>query len=288
MHTTNHRTPISLLLCAVAALVSCSSGAGVGNVTFTTWGEEYIEAGIPASEFEDGWSVKYSTFLIVLGGVKVADGAGVVGGEMSGTKLFNHVAPQPKAVFEASGLAAQPWPKVSYQLVPASSATALGAGATESDKAAMVAGGLGLYVEGKATKGAESRSFKWGFAAKTLFDACKGEVSGKEVDGANVTNGGTDSIELTIHGDHLFYDDLQSPSAKLRFQNLADADADKNGEITLAELEATKLARLPKENGPYGTGSAADIVDLKAYVTALTRTVGHFRGEGECLTRPIP
>ena len=55
--------------------------------------------------------------------------------------------------------------------------------------------------------------------------------------------------------------------------------------MTLAELSAVKLARLPKENGPYGTGSAADVTDLGAFVTGLTRTVGHFRGEGECISR---
>jgi hypothetical protein len=50
----------------------------------------------------------------------------------------------------------------------------------------------------------------------------------------------------------------------------------------MEELTRVKLAAIPRENGPYGTGSAAGINDLGAFVTALSRTVGHFRGEGEC------
>ncbi len=168
--------------------------------------------------------------MIVLGNVKVAEG-GNVGAEMKTTKVFNHVVAKPKAVVELTKLAAQPWTSVSYQISPATPATELGEGATEADKALLVAGGYSIYVEGKATKGAETKSFKWGFTTKTLFERCKGDSSGKEVDGVVVTSGGTDAVELTIHGDHFFYDDLQSPEAKLRFQNPADADADKNGEV---------------------------------------------------------
>lgn len=280
--------PVAVSLVASSfVLAACSSdgtSSGKGSVAFTTWGEEYIEQGIPAAEFEDGWAVKFDKFLVVLANVKVSDGT-ATGGTLAGSKLFNHVVAKPKAVVTLEGLDAKPWTEVSYEIQPASASTELGEGATEADKAAMVGGGYAIYIEGKATKDAESKSFKWGFATHTLLDKCKGEVSGKEVDGVVVTNGGTDAVELTIHGDHFFYDDLQSPEAKLRFQNLADADADKNGEITLAELRAAKLARLPKENGPYGTGTQSDILDLGAYEAALGRTVGHFRGEGECLSR---
>ncbi len=274
------------LLVASLAVVACSSSdaSGSGKVAFTTWGEEFIEEGIPATVFADGWSVKYDRFLVILGNVKVADGA-TVAAEMATPRLFNHVVPKPKAVVDFPSIGAKPWPNVSYVIGPAANAD-LGTGATEADKTFMTTNGYGLYVEGKATKGAETKAFKWGFSVKTLFDSCKGDVSGKEVDGVVVTNGGTDSVELTIHGDHLFYDDLQSPEAKVRFQNIADADADKNGEVTLAELEAVKLARLPAANGGYGTGSDSKVVDLRAFVTELSRTVGHYRGEGECFAKP--
>ena len=148
----------------------------------------------------------------------------------------------------------------------------------------MIQGGYSLYVEATATKGAVSKSYKWGFQTATLFDRCKAaNVDGKDgVDGVVVKNGITDTVELTIHGDHLYYDDLQSIDAKVRFDNIAAADVNMDGDITLEELATVKLAAIPKGSGPYGTGSAAGINDLRQFVEALSRTVGHFRGEGEC------
>lgn len=81
--------------------------------------------------------------------------------------------------------------------------------------------------------------------------------------------------------DHLFYDRLQSspdPSVvtSLRFDALAAADANADGEVTLEELNATPIdVRL---YDPSGLGAAT----YGAFVTQLARTVGHFRGEGEC------
>src|SRR5690606_6169038 len=59
------------ILCATAValsamLLGCGDDAGEGSVSVSVWGEEYIEVGIPAGEFEDGWSVKYDRFLIAL------------------------------------------------------------------------------------------------------------------------------------------------------------------------------------------------------------------------------
>ena len=49
-----------------------------------------------------------------------------------------------------------------------------------------------------------------------------------------------------------------------------------DGEITLQELDAARLdVRLYDPSG-------LDAPTLGAFVTSLTRTVGHFRGEGEC------
>jgi hypothetical protein len=54
--------------------------------------------------------------------------------------------------------------------------------------------------------------------------------------------------------------------------------------VTLDELRAIKLSDITV--GTYGTGSA-DINDLGAFVEALSQTLGHFRGEGECRSRSI-
>ncbi len=141
-------------------------------------------------------------------------------------------------------------------------------------------------MDAVATKGGVTKKYTWGFKTATSYRQCKARVGGKEVEGLVVTNGGTDNPQITIHGDHLYYDDLQDPDSKVRFDNIAAADGDNDGIITLEELSRVELAKIPKEKGPYGTGSARGINDLEAFHTALSRTVGHWRGEGECFSSP--
>ncbi len=103
-----------------------------------------------------------------------------------------------------------------------------------------------------------------------------------------MTNGGTDEVQLTIHGDHLFYDDLQASNAKVRFTALSKADANGDSKLTLDELAAVRLTMIAAEDGTFGTGAAANVNTLRDFVTDLTRTVGHFRGEGECFAKDPP
>ncbi|MFO0678292.1 MAG: hypothetical protein U0169_17275 [Polyangiaceae bacterium] len=278
----------ALALVAFPALVACSSSGssgGKGTASFATFGEEYIEDRLPADVFADGWSVKYERFLVVIGEVKVADAKGTVGGEQKTPKLFDMKKPAgDKPVVSFPDLEAKAWEKVSYAIVPATSAVELGS-ATEDDKTLMVQGGYSLYVQGTATKDATTKTFTWGFKTNTLYDDCEATEDGKTTKGIVVTSGGTANVQLTIHGDHLYYDDLQSKDAKVRFDNIAAADANSDGNVTEEELAAVKLIDLKPANGPYGTGSAAGINDLRTYVEALSRTVGHFQGEGECFAK---
>jgi hypothetical protein len=128
-----------------------------------------------------------------------------------------------------------------------------------------------------------AKTFKWGFSEPTLLDECEGERDGKLTPGVVVTEGGTDAVELTIHGDHFFYDDLQSADAKVRGDAIFNADANMDGAVDLAELDAVALTTLPA--GQYGTGGASDVNDLGAFVRFLSRTLGHYRGEGECFVK---
>ncbi len=276
---------LALVTSSALALAACSSSdsSGSGTASFVTWGEEYIEQEIPAAEVEDGWTIKYSKFLVTIHDVTVADDAGGQPAKQAGSKLIDHTKAGRKAVATFAGIPAKAWNRVSYRIGPVAADSQL-EGASEADKALMVQGGFSVYVEATATKGAVTKTYKWGFKTNTVYDRCKGELSGKETDGVVVTNGGTDSVELTIHGDHFYYDDLQAKEAKVRFDNIAGADdaGNKDGVITLEELAAVKLAAIPKDKEPYGTGSAAGVNDLRAFVEALSRTVGHFRGEGEC------
>ncbi|MBN1207230.1 MAG: hypothetical protein JXB05_20260 [Myxococcaceae bacterium] len=266
-------------LMAVAFLGITACGGGTGDVVFTTYGGDFIEKELPASAFEDGWSVKYTKFLVTLGELKVTDGKGAVAAQSTGAKVHDVHRAGPVEVERFTGLEAKDWGEVSYAIAPASAATA--GNATAEDLERMRTGGYAVYVEGTGTKGTETKQFAWGFAQDTLYEHCESPDLGE---GVTVPSGGEEVVQLTLHGDHLFFDDLQSPEAKLRFDALAQADgfgfAGPDGVVTLQELELVDLTTLPRDT--YGTGGAPNVSNLRDFVSALVRRVGHFRGEGEC------
>jgi hypothetical protein len=277
--------------CASIGLSSlaCSSAdptgsGGEGTVTFTTWGEEFIEGEIPPASgddagFVDGWTLRYDKFLVNFQNIVIADMRGATAASMSESKLFDNVRPNPKAIVEFENVEAKAWDRVSYEIAPVTAESELVGGVPQADKDMMIAGAYSLYTSGTASKGDVEKRFAWGFALGTRYDECRSEQGGREEDGIVVTNNGSMEVELTTHGDHLFYDRLQSSptiETSLRFDALAAADTNDDGEVTLEELTAKTLdVRL---YDPSGLGAA----NHGTFVAALARTVGHFRGEGEC------
>jgi hypothetical protein len=278
--------PAMFALAAIACGSSDPAGSGgEGTLAFTTWGEEYIEVEIPpdpgdGSGFVDGWTLHYDKFLVNFRNIVVASSRGETAATLDGSMLFDNALGGVKPIVEWT-VPAQAWDRVSYEIAPVDAASTPAGGATEADRALMSAGGYSLYVAGTASKDQVEKRFGWGFAIGTRYVECQSEQGGSEQSGVVVTNNTRLEVQLTTHGDHLFYDRLQaSPNpavlTSLRFDALAAADVDADGEVTLAELEARTLdVRL---YDPSGLGA----VNFGQFVTSLARTVGHFRGEGEC------
>ncbi len=280
-----------------AAAMGCSGdptgSGGEGSVSFTTWGEEYIEDEIPPdrgdqSGFVDGWTVKYEHFLVNFTAITIADGAGAVAATMPGEKLFDNHVPDPKAIVDFEGLPAKAYTNVSYQLAPVTAAGDVGPGVDDDLRQLMIDEGYSLYVQATASRADETKHFAWGFPITTGYERCHSAQGGRDELGLVVTNNSTLEVELTTHGDHLFYDRLEASTdpeilTSLRFDAIAAADADDDGEVTLEELDAVSLAGLV---GTYDR-SGFSARTLGEFVTELARTVGHFRGEGECDSRKL-
>jgi hypothetical protein len=292
LRTAFARRSFALMFATAACGSSDPTGSGgEGSLSFTTWGEEYIEDAIPVdpgdgSGFVDGWTVSYDKFLVNFQNIVVADARGDMAASMQRSTLFDNTLPGVKSIALFDAVPAKAWDRVSYEIAPVTASTELADDVPEADQQLMLAGGYSLYVSGTATKADLQKSFAWGFAIGTRYDECHSEQDGRDEAGIVVTNNASLEVQLTTHGDHLFYDRLQaSPDpavmTSLRFDALAAADADVDGAVTLAELEAKPLdVRL---YNPSGLGA----VNFGAFVTSLARTVGHFRGEGECTVRGL-
>jgi len=282
------------ILFASLSLLGCGDDdpagvSGSGSVAFTTWGEEYIEEGIPSDPdggFVDGWSVTYDKFLVNIGGITVANSGGDEAASQAGHVVFNHVGAGVKSIVEFDEVPAGSWEDVGYEIVPVTSDTEADASVSDDDLAMMQDEGLSVYLEGSAENGSETIHFAWGFTLATKYENCRAEVDGVEREGIVVNDGGSQDIELTIHGDHPFYDRLQaspdpSVTTSLRFQALAEADEDGDGELTLEELDAKPL------DVTLYDPSGLDATTHGDFVRELVRTIGHFRGEGECSLRRL-
>src|SRR5688572_21496555 len=195
------RTAFAAATCALAlATAACGSSdptgsGGVGTLSFTTWGEEYIEDAIPVdpgdgSGFVDGWTLSYDKFLVNFQNIIVADATGDMAASMRSSTLFDNTLPGVKTIIEFDDIPAKAWDRVSYEIAPVTASTELADGVPEADKALMLAGGYSLYVSASATQGAVQKRFSWGFAIGTRYEECHSEQDGRDEAGVVVTNNG--------------------------------------------------------------------------------------------------
>ncbi len=270
------RYEIKTLLLALSAC-----GGGTGTLSFTTYGEDFIEQEIPAARsagdegLVDGFTVRYEKFLVNLSNLEVRNQKGAVGAELAEQRIYDVHEAGPHPVHTFFELGADTWPDVGITVKPAQGAVR--GNATESDVTLMNQNGYSVYAEGYAEKGPERFDFRWGFTTHTRYSDC---VDAEEAAGVIVADGGSETAQFTVHGDHLFYDDLQSEEPSLRFAAFAAADADADKTVSLEELAAVDLTTLPADQ--YGTGGDAAVQNLGQFVAALTRTLVHFQGEGHC------
>jgi len=214
--------------------------AGESTLRVTAWGEDFIEQGIPADAFVDGWSVTFDTFVV---SVSEVDADGVV---LAGTYEVELSQPSDGEGHELDALT-----------VPAGSAPGLSWSLSTR------------LVRGIATRGDETKSFEWALDVSSRYVDCDTETVLKQDET-------TDAV-LTVHADHLFYDDLDSEDPGVAFDLIAAADVDGDGAVTLAELQAQSLSGQTR----YQVGGR-DIDNLHGFIEAQARTLGHINGEGHC------
>lgn len=254
--------------CALISLgSSLLAGCGDGVWAVTTWGEEYIEQEIPAEIFEDGCSATYDTFLVNIAGAALLDGDGKSSGALGSAQVFDMTQPGPHPVGEVAAPATH-YDTAEFRVAPASGAEVAG-NATGDQTAEMISAGASVLVAGTLTCSAGAVTFRWVFQTDTTYRC--------EPDDLTLPAGGEDTTQLTIHGDHLFYDGLENPDAVVRGEAIVAADSDGDGAVTMEELSAVSVSGLGYQVGQY-----SDVSDLGAFVTFLTQTLGHVDGEGHC------
>ncbi|MCX4240008.1 hypothetical protein [Paraliomyxa miuraensis] len=256
------RLPSAPLLLLAALGGACTSDSDDAALRITAYGEEYIEDRIPAEELVDGWEVDFSRFLVALRDVEA-------NGELLPGAFVVDLAQGSGGEGHELGVLTLPavdHPHLGYRVAPVDAATPVSA--TDDDVATLVDAGASIRVEGQATKDGQTLRFAWSFATDTHYVECHGAAALEEGDATS---------QLTIHADHLFYDDLDSEEPNVAFDLVASADADGDDEITAEELRALDITSQTR----YQVGSR-DITELWGFIEAQTATLGHIDGEGHC------
>jgi hypothetical protein len=267
MHPTNTRHARQLRRARIIALAllpgACAEDDGQATLRLTAYGEPYIEDRIPAEELVDGWEVVFERFLIAISEVD-ANGEPLAGAFV--VDLARASGGQGHALGTVT-LPAEDGPRLAFRVAPVTAATPVAA--TDADVTALVSAGASLWVEGRATRGGHTVTFAWTFDTDTRYVDCEST--------AGLEDGKEASSQLTIHADHLFYDDLDAEDPNVAFDLVAAADADADGDVTPAELRALHITTQAR----YQVGSR-DITELWSFIAAQTGTLGHIDGEGHC------
>jgi hypothetical protein len=262
------RLPLTAALALIAA-AGCGEPAP-GTLEVRIYGEEFIEQGIPAAAFSDGWAVTFDSFLVTLGGVEVAAGHGAPALSERGQRIYDLASPTmgQGTLVASKKVDGGAYDHVGYDITPATAGATAGNTLEGDALESMVRAGDALRVVGSASKGGgKTVRFSWGFPAG----------SGHSCHVEKTVDGGTATTEITIHGDHLFYDDLVAAAPNLALDLIAASDSDGDGNVTQAELTARDI----RGQARYQVGSF-DVRNLWAFIAHQAGTVGHIDGEGHC------
>ena len=313
-------------LVTLAALLSsfavgCGDDAGVGKGSLSVLLEpedtivKGIEAGDSGEAIQDGWAVAFDKFIVAIGHIDVHlatdESIDAEADEIYAVDL-TRIDPSGVELWKLDGLQEGRW-QLSYETAGAVHGAVPHGKVSMADFDSMVKSDFTYLIDGTLTKStgqscppsalanvgdrepkgeksggnecydAPEVRFTFGAPAETLFGPC--EID--EVPGFAITADQTESIALTIHGDHIFFNGFPTGSegGVMRLaQWLADCDLDLDGTVTQSELEAITPADLPElDTERYQLGGAPiTIENMYDYVSAQLKTQGHFNGEGEC------
>jgi len=273
----------TLLFC----LLSC--GPATGKVQIFITPEDTVTEGIDPGENEenmrDGWTIRYSKFVVTLGDFRAESTADATQKlQDTGTYVIDLTTASSAGVellvWDAPAIR---FDRFGYSFLKANAESKLLGSTTQADHDTMVAQGLSLWVQGTLEKDGKTLRFDWPFTGETRAGAC-GSEGGQA--GFAATAGGTTSIKPTIHGDHWFFTNSPHTTVPLRrAQWIADCDDNDDDEVTLDELRAHQnVAELFPASKGYNLSSLPiqPITSAYDYFAAQARSLGHFNGDGDC------
>jgi hypothetical protein len=265
----------------------------------------------------DGWTISYDKFLIALGNASFDGDSCADYYDADYTRIVNPFVAGPQKLGLLYGLGQCDF---GYRLSGPGTDAVLGQDVTDADRAFMgtprsdlyaTNRGIDLYVQGRATNGAATKTFAWEFRQRLSFFRCSGPAPGTAsaadaghagdggdagvavggVSGFHLSSGQAETTDLRVHGETLFLDNPDPDRGFLTFADIASADdryGNADGDVTLSELGSVPLSDLGLSNvhvesGDAGTVALSTLEDL-VYLGLVPHVV-RFEDRGTCEMR---
>lgn len=282
----------TLSLMVALVLSGCASEGGDGTLSVRISGEQAAQSGYPVGEgeaqiaFTDGWTLDFQKVIVSVTAFSMSTSDGEDANVAADAVVVDLHQGTPE-LWRFDGLAAQRWDSVNYRFTKPPAKARVVNEVSGEDLTRMQDEGFSLLVEGTAHKQDRDVQFSWGFPLAIDVMHCQNGLDG--TDGIVVRDNALTNSEITVHLDHLFFDNWAVAEPNLRFDALA-AVAPEGRPLSLPDLRAQdNLSDLRGPDGEpldlaYDPGSAFHPVpsNLDEFINAAAETTGHWNGEGHC------
>ena len=276
---------------ALAACVPADEAVGLGSVQFDFSVSSRTLDGVTASETIDGWSIRFDRVVLgfktmTIGQVGVSDVCSYRGRGADSDVVFD---PRLGLVQTFNGIRPVQCPDVGVIFGPPSNATTLGKGVGSQDLIDLASGAPAhAIVEATVTNeslfqgpGPLSRRIMLRFDSErtsTRFGGCRAAMRG-----VRIVEGQRDEVPVRFAAEHLFRDAI-SPTANLRVLPFVTSDEDRDGVVTMEELDARPLYEVLGYSEFYQLPNGTTAGSFGDFVRVLFRFAVMFRTEdGLCV-----
>lgn len=270
----------------------CTPPVGEGQVQVKVSGEESVRQGFPSHLLADGWSVRFTRYLVSVGEFTLSSPSRAEEQRLEG-QLVVDLQKGEANLGELQGVRAGRW-DVGFRVGPPGEGVQTPDGHVRpEDVERMRQGRYSYWLEGEAVKvGAGVFTFAMGFPLDVRMQTCTNGDDGTR--GVVVPENSGALAEVSIHAEHMFYDRLGTHNGvQLRFEAFAAvAGADKV--ITAEELATQSLLDLRgMDGGELKDASGMPVVyqpgafsvrTLLEFVTQSVADQAHLNGGGICST----